>query len=593
MKHKIINKVLSGVATAALILSSVGGATSALAAQPVQEPVTVTIVKYIDGEMATASSASSNSFMMSASWDATNIGSGTGQYALSPTGFNSPDPYTAVTAEMSDGAEYSTYEIMDSTVGASCGEGKPFALAGYTHGNTLQGAEDNYDSELSSSSPSFNNLQQDKYVIVWNVDCSSATTTPPTATSSVQVHINKFVNGAQATSATSSASSTSFTMNAAWDAANIGAGAGQYMLDTGNSYATETVALDSGADYATNEVLDSNVGAACSTSTTNAFALLGYTTGDTYAAAASATPSLTSPAFVDLTQDKYVIVWNQNCATATTTPPAPTATTTKVFISKFVNGAPATTATSSASSTSFLMNASWNATNIGSGTGQFTLDAGGNYMAQTVSMDAGGSYATSEVMDSNVGAVCSASTTNPFAFVGYTTGNTYAAAASATPTTTAPSFTNLSSDKYVIVWNQNCGTATTTNNGVLTVTSVEVIDGTATADGTFASGWKYLFHITAPSDEEDLQMKFSNWVSSTSSSTIPVGGNMRISSAQAASSSTVLLTAENTYSLPVLTMTGDLASSTPGRQVDVLVEVAVPVGTANGTYTTTYGVRTE
>ncbi len=130
-------------------------------------------------------------------------------------------------------------------------------------------------------------------------------------------------------------------------------------------------------------------------------------------------------------------------------------------------------------------------------------------------------------------------------------------------------------------------------NGTLAVNSVETIKGTATADGTFANGWKYVFHITVPTNETKLAMKFSDWVNTTSaSSTIPVANNMRISSQQADNGgATVLLTAANSYSSPDLNLTGDLDSGTPGRQVDVTVEVAVPSNSVNGSYTTNYGVR--
>ena len=87
-------------------------------------------------------------------------------------------------------------------------------------------------------------------------------------------------------------------------------------------------------------------------------------------------------------------------------------------------------------------------------------------------------------------------------------------------------------------------------------------------------------------------MKFTDWVNNaTSTSTIPVANNMRISSAQASSTSTVLLTAADTYSSPDLILTSDLDAGTVGRQVQVLVEVKIPTTTDAGSYSTTYGVR--
>lgn len=142
------------------------------------------------------------------------------------------------------------------------------------------------------------------------------------------------------------------------------------------------------------------------------------------------------------------------------------------------------------------------------------------------------------------------------------------------------------------------GSTTGTINGdvdaPLSVTSIDVIKGTATANGSFSDGWKYVFHITAPTLENKLSMKFSNWLSSVGSSTIPVANNMRISSAQADNGgATVLLTAENVYSTPALNMVSDLNAVAAGRQVDITVDVAVPVNTPNGSYTTTYGVKSS
>lgn len=127
---------------------------------------------------------------------------------------------------------------------------------------------------------------------------------------------------------------------------------------------------------------------------------------------------------------------------------------------------------------------------------------------------------------------------------------------------------------------------------MLEVTSIEMTDTSATANGSFEGGWEYVFHITAPMDEQDLSMKFDNWLRTGGNGTIPVANNMRISSSQANNGgATILLTAENTYSTPALYMTGDLDANMDGRQVKITVEVAVPNGTPNGSYTTSYGVQ--
>jgi hypothetical protein len=278
-------------------------------------------------------------------------------------------------------------------------------------------------------------------------------------------------------------------------------------------------------------------------------------------------------------------------------PVAPTGV--QVTVNKFVQGVRATAL--NANNTDFPMTASWNATNLGgAGAGSYVLTETSQtvYQAQTSEMSFGSSYSTKEdVTGAFVGASCESE--KPFALVGYTTGDTLALAMAGTPTTTMPAFTNLQTSKQVIVWNRNCalpegqiGGDVTGPQGVLRVTSVDMVDTTATADGSFGSGWKYVFHITAPSTEQNLTMKFSDWLQTGGGGTIAVANNMRISSAQADNAgATILLTAANLYATPALHMTTDLDPVMAGRQVEVTVDVAVPNGTPVGAYTTNYGVQ--
>lgn len=129
--------------------------------------VKVTISKYLNGAQATAGNTSSASFPMSATWSATNIGSGTGSYALSTTGYNNPDAYKATTSDMSSGANYSTEE----TASTSCTAEYPFSFVGYSTGNTIEEASVGL---VSVTIPSFTNITSDKFVIVWNKTCPPA-----------------------------------------------------------------------------------------------------------------------------------------------------------------------------------------------------------------------------------------------------------------------------------------------------------------------------------------------------------------------------------------------------------------------------------
>lgn len=274
--------------------------------------------------------------------------------------------------------------------------------------------------------------------------------------------------------------------------------------------------------------------------------------------------------------------------------------TVTVTIEKFIQGVKATA--DNADNADFPMSATWDAENIGDGTGTYTLSDTNDvpYQAVTREMTKGADYETKELVNGDVvGAQCA--TGKPFALEGYTTGDTRADALSKNPSMAKPSFTDLQQDKFVIVWNRDCalpegqiGGEVIAGDGVLEVTSIDMVDTTATANGSFADGWEYVFHITAPTSEPNLAMKFSDWLETGGDGEIPVANNMRISSLQADNGGdTILLTADNTYSTPDLHMTEDLDLGMDGRQVEITVEVAVPAGTPSGSYTTSYGVRSN
>ncbi len=153
-------------------MSLVSGAT------PVAPLVTVTIDKFIDGAMATTGSATGSAFPMTATWNATNIGAGSGGYDLDADGFNGdPTPYQAITSMMTSGADYSTSEVVGGpVVGATCQDGKPYALSGYSVGDTFAEAQ---AAATSATAPAFTDITTDKYVIVRNVTCVQEPPAPP------------------------------------------------------------------------------------------------------------------------------------------------------------------------------------------------------------------------------------------------------------------------------------------------------------------------------------------------------------------------------------------------------------------------------
>jgi hypothetical protein len=139
-------------------------------------------------------------------------------------------------------------------------------------------------------------------------------------------------------------------------------------------------------------------------------------------------------------------------------------------------------------------------------------------------------------------------------------------------------------------------TFTTNSTGTpLAVTGIDAIRTTAIANGNFADGWEWILHFTVPDNETSMQLKFGDFTSSNTSSTIPAAGNIRYSSAQSNNASTTasaIVETNNNYG-GAMTLIGDTSTTTAGRQIDVEVDVAVPTGTQPGVYTTTFGALTQ
>lgn len=399
------------------------------------------------------------------------------------------------------------------------------------------------------------------------------------------VTITKFVEGERATA--ENAQNLSFPMMSSWAQPSQTPGSGTYTLDAGNEYMTMTAEMEEGTSYSTNEDLSGeNVDATC-TEGGAPYALTGYTTGATYAAAAAGTPTLTAPAFTNLTQDQFVIVWNDDCSIPNE-PVEPEMV--QVTILKYVDGEPAS-ASSTRDTTFTMVSSSTNPEGSLGGGGSYELNPGNDYMAMTSSMEEGSSYTTNEVVDGETVAMTCVDGGAPYAFQGYTTGSSVEEAEEGmTTTTSSVTLENLQEDQFIIVWNETCeGEDTPPGEGNLVLTSVNALDTDGRATGDYENGWSYRFNLTVPTDEENVAFRFSDWTSG--SDVLPVATNMRISSEQADNDgATVTLTAANVYSAN-LRMIEDLNPSMPGLQVAVLVEVRIPSGTNNGSYITNYGIR--
>lgn len=269
-----------------------------------------------------------------------------------------------------------------------------------------------------------------------------------------------------------------------------------------------------------------------------------------------------------------------------TVPTVPTtgtssANTVRVTVVAYVDGSLATATSTNGATFS-----------MGSNLGNFSLTSP-DYSVRTVALPVGTSYSVDETMNNTVSTICSATSTSPrtpFSLIGYSVGNSLLEASNASVSSTSPSLTNIQTDKYIIVWNKNCNSS---NTSLLKVDSIETLNNSGLANNTFDNGFRYMFNITMPANEPNLSMKFADWVGSGVAATIPAATNMRISSPQASSTAPILVNYSNTYTTPWLFMTGDLDSAAPGRQVKVLVEIKIPTNSANGSYSTAYGVRSQ
>lgn len=273
---------------------------------------TVHIFKYIDDVQATPVSAENVNFpMFTATYNA--------PFTLGPAGWTTGDiPYEASTSAMPLGSSYSAEENTTTPlVGTSCDGVHPYALVGYSVGDTLLAAQ---QAAPSLTIPAFTNLQGDKYIIVHNMRCE---VTPPTF---LKVHILKYLNGTKAD--TTSASGYQFPMTATWMTANLNGGvssSGTYVLGNNHGgaadqYGADTASMQAPADYTTSEITSNTdassqvlpVGAEC---IPGKYRLNGYkTSAVSFADAALQSLTPAAPVFTDITADQYVLVVNEKCA---------------------------------------------------------------------------------------------------------------------------------------------------------------------------------------------------------------------------------------------------------------------------------------
>jgi hypothetical protein len=130
----------------------------------------------------------------------------------------------------------------------------------------------------------------------------------------------------------------------------------------------------------------------------------------------------------------------------------------------------------------------------------------------------------------------------------------------------------------------------------LAVTQITAVRAYAVADGTYSNGWSWTFNVTVPNNETSIRMKFNDWVDG--SKIIAAGGHVRFYSAQSLNAAD----ADHAISVGSTDSYGgtmtidpdlDLGALTDGRQIQIRVEVAVPIGSEGGDYTTSYGIESR
>ena len=130
---------------------------------------------------------------------------------------------------------------------------------------------------------------------------------------------------------------------------------------------------------------------------------------------------------------------------------------------------------------------------------------------------------------------------------------------------------------------------------VLGVTDITAVKTFAEAGGGYEKGWSWVFDITVPTDETVLNMKFADWLKG--SDKIPAGSNIRFYSEQSSNASTtnsaIVISAGGTYSGEMYINRGIDLSDKAGRQIRITVEARIPEGSVGGSYSTSYGIKSN
>ncbi len=177
-------------------------------------------------------------------------------------------------------------------------------------------------------------------------------------------------------------------------------------------------------------------------------------------------------------------------------------------------------------------------------------------------------------------------------------------------TSHSAALTSLTADRTYYYRVKSTAGGSTTSSDILTFTtsadttniamdSITMIKSYATADSTYANGWKWAVSISVwDTAETSFKLKLTDFASG--SNTIAISGNVRVGLTNEASAATdaVIEAATqaigNAYTDQATALT--LVDSNPskgGIQDTVYIYVQVPTGSAGGSYTSSYGIQTN
>ena len=286
----------------------------------------VHIFKFVNGVQATVENTQGVSFpMFTATYNA--------PFTLSPTGWGPSDiAYEASTGTLNAGATYTANEnLSGSLVGASCEVGNPsYELVGYSTGNSLEAAKN----AVKSTTAPVVSINGDKYIIVWNQKCGEVE-----GAHTLKVHLYKYLKDGNTESQIPNTSEVApFPMTATWKTANLNGGVsssspyvlGNYHGQSDLKYAADTAPMQAPADYTSSEVTSTDsdflpIGAQC---VPGKYRLVGYRSSAVSLDNAKVMPLMSvAPEFINLNDDRWVIVVNEKCADL---PPPPTMGTIEI-----------------------------------------------------------------------------------------------------------------------------------------------------------------------------------------------------------------------------------------------------------------------